>query len=132
MTEASAPEGEVPDDEGRRGDRGTAGGPDDRDGVDGHVRGTGGDGDLPPADPGGYDVPDPESREFGRRGWALVAALVVALVVIPWTIIAIPQAQSLLEALPLGYRDAYLVLPFVPAVFLGLLGVWTAVANRRP
>ncbi|WP_246308255.1 hypothetical protein [Halosimplex rubrum] len=94
--------------------------------------GTDTDDDVPPVDPGGYDVPDPESREFGVRGWGLVAALVVALVVIPWTIIGIPQAQGLLEALPLGYRDAYLVLPFVPAVFLGALGVWTALANRRP
>ncbi|ELZ23576.1 hypothetical protein C475_14933 [Halosimplex carlsbadense 2-9-1] len=87
---------------------------------------------VPPVKPEGYDVADPESREFGLRGWALVAALVVALVVIPWTIIGIPQVQGLLEALPLGYRDAYLVLPFVPAVFLGALGVWTALANRRP
>lgn len=93
--------------------------------------GTGPDADVPPVDPGGYDVPNPEAREFGRRGWGLVVALVVALVVIPWTIIGIPQAQGLLEALPLGYRDAYLVLPFIPAVFLGALGVWTALANRR-
>jgi len=98
---------------------------------DGSARGTGADGGVPSADPGGYDVSNPESREFGLRGWALVAALLVALVVIPWTIIGIPQAQGLIEALPLGYRDAYLVLPFVPAVFLGALGVWTALANRR-
>ena len=104
---------------------------DDREDRDGHAPETGPEVDVPPVDPGGYDVPDPESREFGRRGWALVLALVVALVVIPWTIIGIPAARGLLESLPLGYRDAYLVLPFVPAVFLGALGVWTAVANRR-
>jgi hypothetical protein len=102
---------------------------DDPDGGDGH--GPDSEANIPPVDPGGYDVPNPESREFGLRGWGLVVALVVALVVIPWTIIGIPQAQGLLETLPLGYRDAYLVLPFVPAVFLGALGVWTALANRR-
>lgn len=78
-----------------------------------------------------YDAPNPDSKEFGLRGWALVVALVVAFLVIPWTIIALPGARNVLETLPLGWRDAYLVLPFVPAVFLGALGVWTAVANRR-
>ena len=80
----------------------------------------------------GYDVPDPESKEFGLRGWVLVLALVVTFLVIPWTIIALPSAQNVIESLPLGRRDAYLVLPFIPALFLGALGVWTAVANRRP
>ena len=82
-------------------------------------------------DEAGYDVPDPQAQEFGLRGWGLVLALIVALIVIPWTIISLPAAQDLLETLPLGWRDAYLVLPFVPAVGLGALGVWTAVANRR-
>ncbi|WP_436912063.1 hypothetical protein [Halosimplex marinum] len=132
MAETPASDGDAPEGTGRRDGDERADSRDHPGDTEGHVRGTGADDDIPSADPGGYDVPDPESREFGRRGWALVAALVVALVVIPWTIIAIPQARGLLEALPLGYRDAYLVLPFVPAVFLGLLGVWTAVANRRP
>jgi len=127
MTETSAADGEGAGGVDPRDDRADA----DRRDDDGHVRGTEADANVPPVDPGGYDVPNPESREFGVRGWALVAALVVALVVIPWTIIGIPTAQGLLESLPLGYRDAYLVLPFVPAVFLGALGVWTAVANRR-
>ncbi|PSP63730.1 hypothetical protein BRC79_11055 [Halobacteriales archaeon QH_8_67_27] len=83
------------------------------------------------ADGAGYDVPDPTAKEFGLRGWGLVLALVLAFLVIPWTIIALPSAQNFIESLPLGWRDAYLVLPFVPALFLGAIGVWTAVANRR-
>ena len=118
MTESGAPDRDGRDDI-------------DPENPDGDADGTTHEPARPPVEPGGYDVPDPESREFGRRGWALVLALVVALVVIPWTIIGIPAARGLLESLPLGYRDAYLVLPFVPAVFLGALGVWTAVANRR-
>jgi len=92
----------------------------------------GGESSVSTVDNAGYDVPDPESKEFGLRGWGLVLALVVTFLVIPWTIIALPSAQSFIESLPLGWRDAYLVLPFVPALFLGALGVWTAVANRRP
>lgn len=82
-------------------------------------------------DEAGYDVPDPQTQEFGLRGWGLVLALIVAFILIPWTIISLPAAQDQLETLPLGWRDAYLVLPFIPAVGLGALGVWTAVANRR-
>ncbi|WP_436924841.1 hypothetical protein [Halosimplex amylolyticum] len=82
-------------------------------------------------DTAGYDVPDPSDKEFGLRGWGLVLALVVTLIVIPVTIVALPAADTVLESLPLGWRDAYLVLPFVPALFLGAIGAWTAVANRR-
>lgn len=76
--------------------------------------------------------PPAESTEFGWRGWVVVGALVVSLVVVPWTIIALPQASGFLESLGLGWRDAYLVLPLVPALGLGALAVWAAVANRRP
>lgn len=82
-------------------------------------------------DTAGYDVPDPESKEFGLRGWLLVLTLIVTLILIPWSIVALPAADSVLESLPLGWRDAYLVLPLVPALFLGAIGAWTAVANRR-
>lgn len=82
-------------------------------------------------DTAGYDVPDPESKEFGLQGWALVLTLVVTLIVVPVSIVALPAADHVLETLPLGWRDAYLVLPLVPALFLGAIGAWTAVANRR-
>jgi hypothetical protein len=61
----------------------------------------------------------------------LVGALVVSLVVIPWAIVLLPSARGVLGSLGLGLRDAYLVLPMVPALGLGLLAVWAAVASRR-
>ncbi|WP_235853485.1 hypothetical protein [Halosimplex salinum] len=80
----------------------------------------------------GYDVADPESKEFGRRGWFLVAVLVLAFVVIPWSLIALPAAGDFAGSIGLGWRDAYLVLPLIPALLLGVVGVWTAVESRRP
>jgi hypothetical protein len=73
-----------------------------------------------------------DSREsLGWRGWVLVAAVVVSFLVVPWTIVFLPRAQGFLASLGLGLRDAYLVLPMVPAVVLAVLSVWAAVASRR-
>lgn len=75
------------------------------------------------------DGPDrgDSDREFGREGWLLVAILAVAFVVVPATILYLPHAKSLITALGLTFRDAYLVLPLVPAFALGTVAVWTAV-----
>ena len=54
--------------------------------------------------------------EFGRRGWLLVAAMVVAFVVVPLVIYVRPPGVP--------FQFAYLVLPLVPAVLLALLAVW--------
>lgn len=77
------------------------------------------DTDRPPAD-----------REFGWQGWVLVGALVVSLVVVPWSLVMLPEVQGFVESLGLGLRDAYLVLPLVPAFGLGALGVWAALSAR--
>jgi len=69
---------------------------------------------------------------FGWHGWLLVAAVVVAFLVIPWTIIALPPARESVGALGLSFRDAYLVLPLLPSLGLGALAVWAAVRSRRP
>jgi hypothetical protein len=71
------------------------------------------------------------TESLGWRGWVLVAAVVVAFLVVPWTIVLLPRAQGFLASLGLGLRDAYLVLPMVPAVVLAVLAVWAAVASRR-
>lgn len=76
------------------------------------------------------DEAPPESS-FGRRGWLLVAALFVAFVVVPGFILYIPYSGDLIGTLGLTYRDAYLVLPLVPALLLGALAVWIAVGSRR-
>lgn len=91
-------------------------------------------------DDGGYvhrpsGEPPPDSpvadRSFGWRGWVLVAALVVAFLVVPWALITLPPVQSGVAALGLSLRDAYLVVPLVPAFALGALGVWTALRARQ-
>ncbi|MFB6150170.1 MAG: hypothetical protein ABEJ40_00035 [Haloarculaceae archaeon] len=68
---------------------------------------------------------------FGWRGWVVVGALVVALVVVPWAIVFLPNARGALDAVGFGLRGTYLVLPLVPAVGLGALAVWAALAHRR-
>lgn len=73
----------------------------------------------------------PTDGEFGWQGWVLVGGLVVALIVVPWSLVALPTAQGFVESLGLGLRDAYLVLPLVPAFGLGALGVWAALSARR-
>lgn len=126
---------------------GNAGAP-ESDGTDDIDRSDGTDGTHGSALTGGSDAPagagatnDPRARperaptaareSLGWRGWVLVAALVVSFVVIPWTIVFLPQAQGFLSSLGLGLRDAYLFLPMIPAVGLGVLAVWAAVASRR-
>ena len=54
--------------------------------------------------------------EFGRRGWVLVAGMLVAFVIVPLVIYFRPPG--------LPFVVAYLVLPLVPAVLLAALAVW--------
>jgi hypothetical protein len=75
---------------------------------------TGGDGGDPAPTAGG---------SVDYRGWALVAAVVVAFLVVPGLILVGPPA--------LPYEAALLALPVVPAALLGAVAVWAAVANRR-
>ncbi|WP_254535408.1 hypothetical protein [Halomarina litorea] len=72
---------------------------------------------------------DTANNEFGARGWGLVAALLVAFVAVPATILYIPYSGDVIASLGLTYRDAYLVLPLLPALGLGALAVWVAVGS---
>lgn len=65
--------------------------------------------------------PEAVDREFGRRGWVLVGAVVVAFLVIPSILLAYPHVGPMFG---LGFWVTYLVLPLVPAVLLGALAVW--------
>ena len=56
------------------------------------------------------------SDEFGRRGWILLAGMLVAFVIVPAIIYLRPPGVS--------FQFAYLVLPLVPAVVLALIAVW--------
>lgn len=91
------------------------------------------------ADSGGY-VHDPEGTRphqappsdsaFDWRGWLLVGVLIVAFLVVPLSILYLPQAQGVIASLGLSLRDAYLVLPLIPAFLLGAVAVWAAVNSR--
>jgi len=70
-----------------------------------------------------------EDREFGLRGWVLVGMLFVALVLVPVLLYFLPRAQGFATSIGLGYRDAFLVLPLLPALVLAALAVW---ATTRP
>jgi len=83
-----------------------------------------------PADPA-EAAHEASSDGLGWRGWVLVGGLIVAMVLVPWAIVFLPEIQGALGSLGLGLRDAYLVLPMIPAVGLGALAVWAAVAYRR-
>ena len=68
--------------------------------------------------------------EFDWRGWLLVGVIVVSFLGVPVAILFLPQAQGLIASLGLTLRDAYLVLPLVPAFLLGAVAVWAAVRTR--
>ena len=73
------------------------------------------------------DEADEPDDGLGRAGWVLVAAVVVAVLVVPGAIYLWPAGGAVFGA---TYRTAMLVLPMVPAVFLGLVAVW-AMRDRR-
>jgi hypothetical protein len=75
------------------------------------------------------DGPDPADGpdDLGRAGWVLVAAVVVAVLVVPGTIYLWPHGGSVFGA---NYRTAMLVFPMVPAVILGVVAVWS-MKDRR-
>ena len=87
--------------------------------------GTGSDDAAPDDGSAPDDDSDPTTVEpdgFGRKGWVLVAAMVVSLLVIPGVIYAYPYAAG---SFGLTFFATYLLLPLVPAVLLGVLAVWS-------
>ncbi|WP_336328179.1 hypothetical protein [Halovenus sp. HT40] len=71
------------------------------------------------------------AEEMDWRGWFLVGAVLVCFLVIPVLILFIPQAQSLLGSLGLTVRQAYLAMPMIPAILLGITAVWAALRTQR-
>ena len=67
-------------------------------------------------------------EDLGRAGWVLVAVVVLAFLVVPGIIYLRPTAPG-----ELGFRflAAMLVLPFLPAVLLGLTAVWSLAVGRE-
>lgn len=70
------------------------------------------------------------AEEMNWRGWLLVGAVLVCFLVIPVLILFIPQAQSLLGSLGLTRRQAYLAMPMIPAILLGITAVWAALRTQ--
>ena len=70
---------------------------------------------------------DPEADGLGHAGWILVAAVVVAVLVVPGMVSLWPAGGRVFGA---TYRTAMLVLPMIPAVILGLVAVWS-MRDRR-
>ncbi|WP_435062601.1 hypothetical protein [Halobaculum sp. EA56] len=74
-------------------------------------------GDEPAADEG-----------LGRAGWVLVGVVVLAFLVIPGAIYLRPTAPG---ELGFGFLAAMLVLPFLPALLLGVTAVWSLAVGRE-
>lgn len=70
------------------------------------------------------------AEEMDWRGWLLVTAVLVCFLVIPVLILFIPQAQSLLNSFGLSRRQAYLAMPMIPAIVLGVTAVWAALRTQ--
>jgi hypothetical protein len=70
---------------------------------------------------------DAPEEGLGRAGWVLVAAVVVAVLVIPGLVYLWPAGGRVFGT---TYRTAMLVLPMIPAVILGLIAVWS-MRDRR-
>lgn len=75
-------------------------------------------------------TPGGSEEAFDWRGWALVGAVVACFLVLPAIVVALPAVQDQIRALGLTFRDAYLVLPLIPALVLGAIAVWSAVRLR--
>jgi len=97
---------------------------------DGHVGeaddDVGGAGGVDSVDETRVTSPEPDD-DLGSFGWALVAVVVAAFLVIPGVIYLFPTGPQ--SGLP--FLVAMLALPFAPALLLGGVAVWTAVADSE-
>ena len=80
--------------------------------------------DVDRADETAVRSPEPDD-DLGGFGWALVAVVAAAFLVIPGVIYVFPAGPQ--SGLP--FLVAMLALPFAPALLLGVVAVWTAVAD---
>ncbi len=59
---------------------------------------------------------------FGRSGWVLTAALVSCMLLIPGILYFYPYVMA---STGVTFFAAYIALPFVPALVLGAIAVWS-------
>jgi hypothetical protein len=62
---------------------------------------------------------------FGRQGWLLVVVVVLSFLVVPGAIYLFPSIPA---SFGIPYVAAFLALPMLPALVLGLTAVWTMTA----
>jgi len=72
-----------------------------------------------------------DDRLSGWRAWVVLGVVFAAFLVVPWGLIALPAMRGVVGAVGFSFRDAYLVVPLIPAVLLGVVGVWTALRSGR-
>lgn len=72
------------------------------------------------------DASAEDEQEFGRRGWVLVAVLVVSMLVVPGIIYLYPAGPG---NLGFPFLAAMLALPMLPALLLGVTAVWSLKGN---
>ena len=68
-------------------------------------------------------------EQFDWRGWLLVGVVVCSTLVVPALVLFLPQMESLVSGLGLSMRQAYLALPMVPAILLGVTAVWVTLRS---
>ncbi|WP_181686271.1 hypothetical protein [Halorhabdus salina] len=73
-----------------------------------------------------------DSEQSNRAHWVLIGSLLVALIAVPWALILLPSVRGVVGLFGLTFRDAYLVVPLIPALGLGALAVWTAIRSGDP
>jgi hypothetical protein len=96
------------------------------DGADGgYVHTPGALDDDSEADSDAVIADEPEAVGFGRRGWLLVAVVVLTFLVIPVVVYLYPAAAG---ANSLPFLVGLIALPMLPALLLGLTAVWTMTA----
>lgn len=83
----------------------------------------------PEADEAADDGAEP-AGSFGGQGWVLVVIVVLSFLVVPGLIYVFPSIPA---SFGIPYIAAFLALPMIPAVLLGLTAVWsmTAATNGR-
>lgn len=70
------------------------------------------------------DASTPEGH-FGQQGWLLVVVVVFSFLVVPGSIYLFPGIPA---SFGIPYVAAFLALPMLPALVLGLTAVWTMTA----
>lgn len=70
-------------------------------------------------------------EQLGWHGWVLVGLVFVSFLIIPLLILYIPEISGFLGTLGVSQRQAYLALPMIPAILLGVTAVWAAVRSQE-